>query len=65
MSDNGLGDVELEIILRGLEKIEEIARTAYYSTPPHIQSKALIERIMVLSRNLYTYIQKRYALHRD
>ena len=55
-------DYEIEAILRSLQKIDDIAREAYYSTPPHIQSKALIERIMVLSRNLYSYIYNKYIL---
>ncbi|RLG82918.1 MAG: hypothetical protein DRO40_06265 [Thermoprotei archaeon] len=58
-------DYELEAILRGLKKIENIAREAYYSTPTHIQSKALIERIIVISRNLYSYVYNKYILSRN
>lgn len=58
-------DYELKTILRALEKIENIAREAYYSTPSHILSKALIERIIVLSHNLYSYIYNKYVLSRN
>ncbi len=58
-------DYEVKAILKGLEKIESIAREAYYSTPSHIQSKALIERIIVLSRNLYSYVYNKYILSRN
>lgn len=58
-------DYEVKAILKGLEKIENIAREAYYSTPSHIQSKALIERIIALSRNLYSYVYNKYILSRN
>ncbi len=58
-------EYEVKAILKGLEKIENIAREAYYSTPSHIQSKALIERIVVLSHNLYSYIYNKYMISRN
>jgi len=48
---------ELELLEKILVKLENCLREAYYSTPPHIASKTLVYRALVLTRNTISYIE--------
>jgi len=49
--------IERDLLLKVFRKLEEILREAYYSTPPHISSKSLIERALYISRSMISFLE--------
>ncbi len=50
---------EIEFVKKILLKIEVCLREAYYSTPPHIASKTLVYRALLLARNGISFLDKK------
>lgn len=56
MRQEGISD---KTLLRVFYKLENILRKAYYSTPPHIASKTLIERALNITRSMISFLESR------
>ncbi|MCD6301371.1 MAG: hypothetical protein J7L82_04795 [Staphylothermus sp.] len=51
------GEVDRELVIRFLNQLNDILHLAYYSTPPHTSSKALIKRAKDITVSLLSVLE--------